>query len=245
MTNALILEDNLQAAEVLKTIILGIDGQAKVSIVSNTADAYRLALESDITLFLIDIILNHKKTGDVSGLEFANTVRRLPQYKFTDMIMVTALIDEKLYAYSHLHCYSYLEKPFDIRTAEKLIAELIRKPEQKSREGEKDRTVFIRSEGVFYALKEEEIYYIEYHSRYALVVTRDSSYKVHKSVVDDMIRRSRTGCFVQCSRFETVNTVHIEYVDFRTGILKVKEKDKYIKIGSNWKKSLFERMNSE
>lgn len=245
MTNVLILEDNLEVAEAMKSIILKIDQRAEIHIETKAASGYKTALESTVSLFLIDIILDKTKKGDVSGLDFASSIRNIPKYKHADMIIMSALIDEKLYAYSQLHCYSYLEKPFDIQTTEEILTELIQhRCSETARENRKEQTLFIRSEGIFYPVKESEIIYIEFHSRHSILITRENSYKVHKSVIRDWLEKSDRNRFVICSRFEAVNMDYVEYIDLRLGILRLRNIDKLIKIGQNGRKNILEVMNS-
>lgn len=245
MTNVLILEDNPEVAEAIKTVILRIDKNAEVHIETTAAGGYKTALESSVSLFLIDIILDKNKKGDVSGLHFASAIRRLPDYKFTDMIFLSALIDEKFYAYSQLHCYSYFEKPFDIRIMEEMIRDLIRHQYLKIGSGRrKEETFFIRSDGIFYPIKEDEIIYIEFHSRHSLIVTPEATYKVHKNEILDSLQKLDKRKFVTSSRFEMVNMDYVEYIDFRVGIMKLKDINKIIKIGQNWRKNIRHAMNS-
>ena len=76
----------------------------------NCADAYRYAMEYSIDLFIVDIILEKTKNGDMSGMTFADNIREIERYKATPIIFTTSLEDPKLHAYAHLHCYQYFDK---------------------------------------------------------------------------------------------------------------------------------------
>ena len=52
----------------------------------NCADAYRYAMEYSIDLFIVDIILEKTKNGDMSGMTFADNIREIERYKATPII---------------------------------------------------------------------------------------------------------------------------------------------------------------
>ena len=60
--------------------------------------------------FIVDIILEKTKNGDMSGMTFADNIREIERYKATPIIFTTSLEDPKLHAYAHLHCYQYFDK---------------------------------------------------------------------------------------------------------------------------------------
>lgn len=96
MKKILILEDNISALEYMENIVHQLDIKNGVYAFRNTKDAYQCAMERKIDLFLTDIILDTKRPGDVSGLEFVENIRRVEQYNFTPVIFVTSLEDEKI-----------------------------------------------------------------------------------------------------------------------------------------------------
>ena len=77
--------------------------------------------------FRFDLQGRHRP-GDTSGLNFVEDIRRLKCYGFTPVIIVTALQDEKLVTYEKLHCYSFVEKPFDEDGLKEVIEEALAFP---------------------------------------------------------------------------------------------------------------------
>lgn len=72
-------------------------------------------------MFVVDIVLDIAMPNDASGIKFARDMRNLQQYKFTPIIFLTSLHDPEIYAYRELHCYGYVEKPFDPKEVEILF----------------------------------------------------------------------------------------------------------------------------
>ena len=108
MKKILILEDKEIHIKILENILKDINN-IQVLVAKTIEEAYKLAMENTINLFLIDIILDTEVRGDVSGLRFVEAVREIPKYSFTPLIFITSLEDPKLFAYKELHCFGYIE----------------------------------------------------------------------------------------------------------------------------------------
>lgn len=115
MKTILILEDNAREMERLVKIVREQGTQNEVICAVNLEQAYHMAMEKSIDLFLLDIILDPRTSGDASGMKFADHIREVERYHFTPIIFITGLEDPSLYAYSDVQCYSYIEKPYDTK----------------------------------------------------------------------------------------------------------------------------------
>ena len=82
----LILEDNYVAREHLASLINELEIQNTLFRCDNIKDAYQYALERDIDLFLVDIILKPNSPGDSSGLKFVDSIRKIDRYAFTPVL---------------------------------------------------------------------------------------------------------------------------------------------------------------
>jgi DNA-binding LytR/AlgR family response regulator len=137
-----------------------------------------------------------------------------------------------------------MEKPFDLNVMKNILMELImRRQAEEYRQKLTDSTLFVSSEGVLYPIKEDDIIYMEFHSRNSVIITRERSYKTQKAWMEGCLRGLDTTRFISCSRYETVNLDYVESIDFRDGVLHLKGMDKMIKIGRNGRKNLQERIN--
>ena len=120
----LIVEDNNKNMEKLCEVLKDIK-DVYIHKAKNSEQAYRYALEYNIDLFIVDIILNTKVFADISGLKFIESIRSINGYKFTPIILTTSLEDPKFHAYSNLHCFRYYEKPYDYAEFKKSVVEAL------------------------------------------------------------------------------------------------------------------------
>lgn len=153
----LIVEDNKAHVQILNNIVQELYKNIQVYIAFDVKTAYQLALENHIHLFLIDIILDAKKPGDISGLNFVKEIREINKYKFTPLVFITSLEDPKFYSYSQLHCYAYIEKPFSVARVRDVILDALEYPIKENN----DKYVYFRKDGIVYSKYIRDIIYIE------------------------------------------------------------------------------------
>ncbi|MBO5097007.1 MAG: hypothetical protein J6B96_01680 [Agathobacter sp.] len=77
MKKILVLEDNPVTLEYITSLIQEIAVKNTIFACSDMKMAYQYALEKDIDLFIIDIILDTSRPGDSSGLKFVDGIRRI------------------------------------------------------------------------------------------------------------------------------------------------------------------------
>lgn len=232
MKKVLILEDNQDAREDLVRIVKGVDGDARVEATDNKERAYTIAMENSIDLFLVDIILNPDDTSDVSGLTFAQNIRLIEKYKYTPIIFITSLFDSKYYAYADIHCYQFIEKPFDIMEVRAAISQAI----GYNTNGGSDRTLFFRYDGLLEAVNIRDIIYIQARGHNVeLITTMDRVIVPYKSC-KEIMKELDSDNFIHCHRSVIVNKEYIRRVDpINRYVLLHKCKD-VLEIGPTFKK---------
>lgn len=234
MKNVLILEDKDVHAKRLELLVLQVNNEVNVIIANNGADAYVHAMEKDIDLFLIDIILDSSKPQDISGLKFVNNIRQLPKYKFVPVIFVTSMYDPKMYTYTDLHCYSFIEKPYDEEKVKAIIKDAL---EYKHFEVN-DRKIYFRIEGIIYAFDADDIIYIEVVNRKIHLHTKDGieemSYIPCKKILQDINNKK----FIQCNRQCIINIEHIKTIDKVNRYITLDKTDDIIEMGKAYKKKI-------
>lgn len=236
--NVLIIEDDKTCLEALAEMTRTCDAVGAVFCVDNSAEAYKYAMEEDIDLFLIDIVLDKSKPSDVSGIVFADTIRKQERYNFTPIIFITSLVDEQMNAFHKLHCFDYIEKPFDSEKVKQLIKRALMSPVSEDREKE---VLYYKKDGVLFALNVDEIRYIETHLKTVTVYTVDEQieipYVTNRQLLKDLPRKY----FIQCSRNAILNRKYIEYIDKANQIVKVR-KGGQVNIGGKMRKRFFEEL---
>ena len=72
--------------EALAELTRKCDTVGAVFCVDNSADAYKYAMENEIDLFLVDIILDGENAHDISGIVLIDRLRKYKRYEFTPVI---------------------------------------------------------------------------------------------------------------------------------------------------------------
>ena len=233
MKNILILEDYEAHRNILMKILQEIEG-IRIYVATNKEEAYQIAIEKNIHLFLVDIILNTEIRGDVSGLNFVEAIRKIPKYVFVPLIFITSLEDPQLYAYKNLHCFGYIEKPFEPEYVKNLIKQALKFPDLKE-EYKEEKTVYFRVDGVIYAVKSNDIIYMENSKRQLKIFTAKETMIIPYKTCNQIMEEVGYENFIQCSRFTIVNKRYIQRIDYVNRYIKLKGVEKQIDIGITMK----------
>ena len=238
MRSVLIVEDNVVHMEMLTKILKEIDMEITVYKASNQDEAYADTMKNRISLFLIDVVLDSKMPGDVSGMRFADRVRRMEEYKYTPMIFITGLEDVRLFAYSDLHCYYYLEKPYNADKAFKVIREALRVPQLKDR----PHDVYFRKDGIIYKRNVNDVVYIENVRSGQTVYLNNDRLKLQYKPCKNILEELSSDRFIQCSRHLIVNKDYIDMIDTVNRYIRLKDDYGQIEIGITFKKKFLEAL---
>lgn len=232
----LIVEDNKHSMEKACGLLKQIDG-VFIHKAENSEQAYRYALEYHIDLFIVDIILNTDVRGDVSGTKFVESIRKIEKYAFTPIIFTTALEDANFYAYAHLHCYRYFEKPYDNKEFLAVVKDALRFKTQK----EESRYYFYKIDGVYYTVKVEDIVYFQTDSRHLFIHCADGTvmtapYKSLKSIQLEL----KSGRFLKCNKNTIVNADFVVNTDSINRYIQLADGYGMLELGVRLKRSFLE-----
>ena len=234
--NVLIIEDNRTCMEALAELTRKCDTVGAVFCVDNSAEAYKCAMENEIDLFLVDIILDGENAHDISGIVLIDNLRKMMRYEFTPVIFITSLVDEAMNAFHNLHCYDYIEKPFDLEKVEKIIRTALKAPLCDDRES---GVFYYRKDGVLYALNIDRLIYLETGFRNVMIYTLDETIEIPYMSLKNLMKDLPRKYFIQCSRNVVVNRRFILYADKVNQMVKLRN-GKVVKIGGRMKKGFFE-----
>lgn len=230
MKKILILEDNEKSYEMLAQILRELDDTVNILYASETKEAYALCMGHQIDLFLLDIILQPKEPGNISGLRFAESIRRIEGYEFTPIIFITSIEDPKLYAYSDLHCYSFIEKPYDVEKTRETIRQALKMPLLH----EKKEYIYFRSDNILYKIDVEEIIYIENTRRGQVLHAVAGELCLPYRPCRDILKELNRERFVQCSRYIIINWSYVENIDRVNRYIKLNGVKKRIEAGKTY-----------
>ncbi len=224
--NILILEDKEIHMKNLHSIL---DEMPDVEVFEayNIAEAYCMLFSRQIHLFLIDIVISADDSSDVSGLDFVRNLRQNDKYKFAPVIFVTSLEDPKLISYSELHCYGYIEKPFDKNEVKRLIAEVLSFPVKP----EEDKPLYYRIDGIIYSVNTRDLIYMETRYRKLEVHTTKDKLAIPYKTLNEAEKDLDMNTFLQCNRTTIINKKYVEQVDTVNRYIKLSGVDGKIEIG--------------
>ncbi|MBR3518369.1 MAG: response regulator transcription factor [Lachnospiraceae bacterium] len=210
MRRILILEDQPLEQKKIMDLIGMITDKTEVICCADTKEAYVHALEGNIDLFIVDVILQPEKPEDTSGLKFIESIRGVTRYEFTPVIIITCLEDLKSYSYANLHCYAYIEKPFSAEHLKNSIAACLRSPQL----AEPERHLYYRKDGAILAICLNEITYVTsiMHKLHIHTEKGDCIVVPYLSVrqfLEDALSRD----FIQCGRGTVVNRKYVSSID--------------------------------
>lgn len=236
MKQVSIVENKRKFAETLTMLVKETAKEIRVITAYNVGEAYEKAMKNEIDLMLVDIVMNSKIPGDVSGMKFARNIRSVKKYQFVPIIFISALEDPKFYAYSEIHCYSYIEKPIDVIQTKKIIQEAL----EYKREIISPQKYIYRKDGIFYAVNPDEILYIQNEKRIVTVCTLQDKFTIPYISFAKLLNEVGSRDLIQCSRYYVINKQYVERADTVNRYIKLKNVPEQIEIGVSRKKKFLE-----
>lgn len=238
MKKVLVLEDDHATLEAIEKLIHEMDENVLVYKITTLSEAYQTAVEHDITLFIVDIMLDNSIRNDVSGLVFVEKIREIEKYAFVPVIFITALVDPELHAYRKLHCYGYIEKPLLVKETKQLINQALKFQVPQKEEG----TAYFRKDGIIYAVDKKDIIYTKSHGGKVTVMTGKDELVVYYRNCKEILKELDSDNFIQCNRGTIVNKAFINSIDFVNRIITLKNNYGILEISTKMKKGFMEKM---
>lgn len=209
MKKVLILAADPAIMKMLCQIIRTCNKNVCVFQTADVAKAYQIVITNDIELILVDIILDRQQPKDISGLRFVADIREIERYAFVPVIILSALMDERLYVFHELHCYGFLEKPFSKEYAAGLIRDAMRYRMEKREK----KYICFRQGCVVCPVRIAEIIYIEHKRRKMFVHTVHDVIQIPYQTCQDTLTELADYGFAVCARGIIVNLKFVQSLD--------------------------------
>lgn len=229
----LILEDNENTRIALAKIVKACASDCKVFSFANRADAYLCALENQIDLFLVDIILEPEKENDNSGVIFADSIREHTKYKLTPIIFITTLLGLESELLKRIHCYDYIEKPLgDGTIVKRHIEEVIEAIQLSGKMKQRQREYIpLRHDGIGYMIYVDEIICIVSKKGILHIHMTDDEIIIPNLSTKVLLGKIQHTTFLIPTYGIAINPSYIESVDFRNREVYLKGSEEIIPIG--------------
>ncbi len=234
----LILEDKEEARKLLVQLVKEVRPDAVIYEASDEKMAYAIAMEKAVDLFLVDLILHPEQRCDVSGGDFAQTIRTVEKYLFTPIIIITSMYDPKMFMYSSVHCYRFIEKPFDPEKVKQIIGEAIRYRTEKK----KDRVAIFCADGMLEMVVVGDIIFIESIDHKLNITTTSEKLQVSYKTCSKMLEELDCDDMVQCKRGVIVNLEHVRKVDPVNRYVYLRGSEAVLEIGPIMKKEFMRKV---
>ena len=216
MKKVLIVTNNQNTRQILENIVEEQNPGNIIYITNDFEKAYHIISVTTIHLFLIDMVLQpRQRGGDVSGAIFAQNVRRITRYQFTPIILLSTLVDHALNMYAKLHCYAYVEKPFDTEYVKRLVGEALCFCPVVA----ENRQIYFRKGGTLEAVFINDIIMAQGKERDIILETTKGRQKILYRSCRALLEELDSPQFMFCSRSIIVNQNYIERVDAVNGYL--------------------------
>ena len=234
----LLIEDNPNHLEMISMILKQIDPAMEIFALTELKPAYELLFKQDIGLFIVDIVLDTSIPGDTSGIRFVEEIRHLSKYEFTPVVFITSLEDVELYAYRELHCYGYVEKPFDIEETRKLLIKALRSTAKQ----DESKMLYFRKDGILYPVKCEDIIYAEsIRHQMRFYLKNGTSLTIPSKTCRQVIQEAQGSDLIQCSRSAIINKKYIQNVDITNRVVTLIDNWR-VDLGITYKNKLLEEL---
>ncbi len=231
MAEILVLEDDRASREALVSMLCAISGHVAVKEAESLAEA-RLLLNGTTTfdLFLLDVNLNICQAEDASGLVFAEEVRRIAEYEFTPIVMLTSVASLEMDAYRKVHCYQYILKPYEAGEVEAVTRKVL----AHARAEEKPYIV-VKKDGINYKIFCEDIVFIRAIPRGVCICMRQEQMNVPYLSIRQLLDRLPKQEFFQCHRMYVINKNYVIYYDMVNQMIQAEGYEEKIDIGVTYK----------
>lgn len=165
--NILILEDEPAALRYLVKIVEDCSPlEYCVFGYTGLKEAYECMKHRTISLFMVDIMLDQKKCNR-EGYRFIEEIRKSEEYRHVPVIFVTGLEEPRAQAYKDLHCFGYIQKPYDVNEIHRMVKKCLtyNPVEAKAR-------LHLKNDGIHVLFDTDQVVYVR-------ITGKNLSVKVH------------------------------------------------------------------
>lgn len=227
----LILEDNERTRKALAKIVKSCARDIEIFDFGKRADAYLCALEKEINLFLVDIVLEPARKNDNSGIVFADSLREHVKYRLTPIIFITVLSGLEPQLLKRVHCYDYIEKPIgDGEIVRRRISDVIEGIEFGGKRKQREY-IPLRHDGIGYMVYVDEVIYFVSRRGTLYIYTVDETITIPYLSAKSFLHKIHDTLFLVPTYGTAVNPNYIDHIDFRNREVYLKGTEDVLAIG--------------
>lgn len=224
--NILIIEDEPMALRYLIKIVKDCSPlECQVFGYTNLREAYDCMKHRRISLFIVDIMLNRSEHNR-EGYQFIEEIRSDEEYRHVPVIFVTGLEEPRAQAYKDLHCFGYIQKPYDVDEVHRIVKKcLTYKPvNEKSK-------LHLKKDGIHIFFDTDQIVYVRIRGKNLFV-------KVYGRPIDqyayltmkEIMEQLKSEPMVTCGKGLLVNGKYMDQLDQKERRLYLKDDAEPLKL---------------
>lgn len=235
----LILEDLEISRKALVKLVSECEEELIIYDFEDPASALECAMENDIDLFLVDIVLKPNEPNDFSGITFARNIRENARYAAAEIIFITSLAGLEAQMLRSVHCFDYIEKPISEERVFRVLKAVFRKLDGRQVE---DELVFLRKDRVTYPICADRIIYVESRGKVLYIGTVDEVIDIPNLSLKKFVERVKTQNFLYPIKGFAINVKYIEFVDSTNRYVKMRGVEQMIDIGTRMKEKFMKEL---
>lgn len=234
MKNYLILEDHQEQANALSILIKNYQSDTSVHIATSISQALLLLEQYTFNVFFLDIQLSEQNALSGDGIQFGQLLRTSPSYQNTPIIYVTSFGGYISEAVNRIHCYGFLQKPYQPSDVYALLDSLINTPTVHSLQLRTNEYVMreVPYSDLFYVHSKGR--YLHYHTSYEIYTSRQYTMQT----LSDMLPKY----FIRCHKSHLFNYNYFAAYDTSNQCIRLLNYTDPIPVGRNYKDT-FSKLN--
>ncbi|MCD3204050.1 response regulator transcription factor [Clostridium botulinum C/D] len=240
MYSILLAEDNVLQRQNLKTMLECLHIPINIYETSNAMEAYTLAKRVHIDIFLIDIELDKS-----SGLDLGTKLRSIEEYEFTWIIFLTTHSEFLTEAFTKVHCYDFILKPYNKDKVLNMIKRIINHDTKDDDFMVEKKTItFEMKNGIYIKIYVHEIIFIEISMRKCVIHTFNGKFELKGMPLKKVLEIIDDNTIVQSHKSFAINLNYIEKVikiDSRLFEVIFENYDYRALVGNKFKESILEK----
>mgnify|MGYP006297953453 FL=1 len=187
--------------------------------------------EENIDLIFLDI-----EMPEMSGIEFLNTVKDLPQ-----VIIISSQEKYALQAFDY-DVVDYLLKPITFSRFYKAASKAHNNAETTEMQQKQKNEIFIKKDSALVRLKYDDILWVEAMENYVVINSYDQKFTIHFTM-KSIIQQLPPDRFKRVHRSYIVNVGNIDRIEDNYVIIKGRKSTKSIPIGKAYKEKFLKEIN--
>lgn len=187
--------------------------------------------EADIDVLILDTVYKGMVLEEYPGIKWAQKMRERPKYMPLPIVFVSSVLEPREYAYQEINCLGFLPRKFQTEELRRVLTKAMY--HLTVREGEK--SVSVRAQGIIYPIRIKDILYVEVLQRVLYIYqTNGEVLEMPHKPLRDFQMEAGSQCLIQCNKSMLLNTLYVEKLDSKEGIVLLKQDDIQLLVGKKY-----------